>query len=315
MALSSDAVADRRRMRRRLTLWRTLAAVSIGLAVVAWGVAAGGSSGRGIGGLLSGGDHVARLNISGVIVSDDARLDALENVAEDESAKALILRIDSPGGTFVGSDDLHKAILAVAENKPVIAVIDDVAASGGYMAALAADRIYARQGSITASIGVIFQSPRVDKLMENIGVSVDVWRSGPLKALPSPMEETPPAAAAHAQAMVDALFVLFLDMAKTRRNLGPEIVATVRDGRVVIGAQALELGLIDALGGERDARAWLALENEISEDLPANDITPKDDEDGSGWVSTAMTWAFGRKAQRNGLALNGLLAVWSPLAQ
>ena len=189
MALSSEALADRRRMRRRLIWWRSLAAIAIALAVFAWAGVAG------LGGLANKGDYVAWLAIDGVIVSDDARRDALQAVAEDEAAKALVLRIDSPGGTFVGSDDLFKSIREVAAEKPVVAVIGDVAASGGYMAAIAADRIYARQGSITASVGVIFQSPRVTGLMDNVGVAMDVWRSGDLKARPSPLEETPPKAA------------------------------------------------------------------------------------------------------------------------
>lgn len=307
MALSSEALADRRRMRRRLIWWRSLAAVAIALAIFAWAGVAG------LGKLASKGDHIAWLAIDGVIVSDDARRDALQAVAEDESAKALVLRIDSPGGTFVGSDDLFKSIREVAEEKPVVAVIDDVAASGGYMAAIAADRIYARQGSITASIGVIFQSPRVTGLMDNVGVGLDVWRSGDLKAQPSPLEETPPKASAQAQEMVDELFAMFLDMVETRRTLPPESIALIRDGRVVTGATAVSLGLIDALGAERDARAWLNEEKQVSEDLPTHDITPKDEFEGSGWVSTALSWVFGVERKSDGLLLSGLLALWRPM--
>jgi protease IV len=307
MALSSEALADRRRMRRRLIWWRSLAAVAIALAVFA------GSGVAGLGGLASKGDHVALLAIDGVIGSNDARRDALQRVAEDKSAKALVLQIDSPGGTFVGSDDLFKSIREVAAEKPVVAVIGDVAASGGYMAAIAADRIYAREGSITASVGVIFQSPRVTGLMDNVGVAMDVWRSGDLKARPSPLEETPPKAASHAQEMVDELFVMFLGMVEQRRVLPPESVTLIRDGRVVTGASALKLGLIDALGAERDARAWLEVEKQVSEDLPSFDVTPKDEFEGKGWVSTALSRVFGTKKQSDGLLMSGLLALWRPL--
>ena len=307
MALSSEALADRRRMRRRLIWWRSLAAVAIALAVFA------GSGVAGLGGLASKGDHVALLAIDGVIGSNDARRDALQRVAEDKSSKALVLQIDSPGGTFVGSDDLFKSIREVAAEKPVVAVIGDVAASGGYMAAIAADRIYAREGSITASVGVIFQSPRVTGLMDNVGVAMDVLRSGDLKARPSPLEETPPKAASHAQEMVDELFVIFLGMVEQRRALPPESVTLIRDGRVVTGASALKLGLIDALGAERDARAWLEVEKQVSEDLPSFDVTPKDEFEGNGWVSTALSWVFGTKKQSDGLLMSGLLALWRPL--
>ncbi len=307
MALSSEALADRRRMRRRLIWWRSLAAIAIALAVFAWAGVAG------LGSLASKGDHVALLAIDGVIVSNDARRDALQRVAEDKSAKALVLQIDSPGGTFVGSDDLFKSIREVAAEKPVVAVIGDVAASGGYMAAIAADRIYAREGSITGSVGVIFQSPRVTGLMDNVGVAMDVWRSGDLKARPSPLEETPPKAASQAQEMVDELFVMFLGMVEQRRVLPPERVTLIRDGRVVTGASALKLGLIDALGAERDARAWLEVEKQVSEDLPSFDVTPKGEFEGNGWVSTALSWVFGTKKQSDGLLMSGLLALWRPL--
>lgn len=306
MAFSAEAIADRRRMRRRLILWRSLAAVAIALAIVAWGGLAG------VGDWRRGGDHVAWLDISGVIVSDDARRDALEAVAEDNSAKALVLRIDSPGGTFVGSDDLHRYIRAVAEKKPVVAVIDNVAASGGYMAAIAADRIYARQGSITASIGVIFQSPRIDGLMENVGVAVDVWRSGVLKARPSPTEPTPPAASAQAQAMVDELFKSFIDMVKDRRALSADSLEIVRDGRVVTGARALNLGLIDELGEETNARNWLQAEKQVSDKLPIKDVTPKDDLDGAGWAVSALSWVLGDRQRGDVFVASGLLALWRP---
>lgn len=307
MALSSEALADRRRMRRRLIWWRSLAAIATALAVFAWAGVAG------LGNLASQGDHVAWLAIDGIIVSDDARRDALQAVAEDKSAKALVLRIDSPGGTFVGSDDLFKSIREVAAQKPVVAVIGDVAASGGYMAAIAADQIYAREGSITASVGVIFQSPRVTGLMGNVGVAMDVWRSGDLKARPSPFEETPSKAAEQVQEMVNELFVMFLGMVEKRRTLPPESLTLIRDGRVVTGTSALKLGLIDALGSEREARGWLEVEKQVSVDLPSRDVTPKDKFDGNGWVSTALSWVFGTKKQSNGFLMSGLLALWRPL--
>ncbi|MBT6311981.1 MAG: hypothetical protein HOJ21_02130, partial [Alphaproteobacteria bacterium] len=154
---------------------------------------------------------------------------------------------------------------------------------------------------------------RVTGLMDNVGVAMDVWRSGDLKARPSPLEETPPKAASQAQEMVDELFVMFLGMVEQRRVLPPESVTLIRDGRVVTGASALKLGLIDALGAERDARAWLEVEKQVSEDLPSFDVTPKGEFEGNGWVSTALSWVFGTKKQSDGLLMSGLLALWRPL--
>ncbi len=307
MPLTPEAIAERRRMTRRLVYWRTAAALATALAVVAWTEFAG------LGDLVHGrGDHVATLDIVGVIVSDDARRDALERAAEDDSIKALLLRIDSPGGTFVGSDDLHNQIRAVAASKPVVAVINDIAASGGYMAAIAADRVFAGRGSITASVGVIFQSPRVSRLMDSVGVDMDIWRSGPLKALPSPFEAAPPAAAAHAQDMVDRLFAMFLAMVAERRQLAPAALALIEDGRVVTGDRAFELGLIDAIGDETAARRWLEAEKHVAASLPSTDITPPSRLKRDGVMGKALAFVLGAPGAE--LRLNGLLALWRPLA-
>lgn len=309
MPLSPEAIADRRRLTRRVVLWRSLAALGAAIAVVAWAGAAG------VGDLFAGaGDRVARLDVTGVIVSDDARRKAIEAAAEDGGVKALVLRIESPGGTFVGSDDLHRQLLAFAEKKPVVAVIGDVAASGGYMAALAADRIYASRGSITASVGVIFQSPRVDRLMENVGVDMDVWRSGELKARPSPFEESPAAARAQTQEMIERLYGYFRGMVQSRREIDAQSLAIVSDGRVVTGGRALELGLIDGLGDAAAARDWLQAEKDVSAELPVENITPPPPYERRGIVGRTLAFVAGDVRAAENLALSGLLALWRPLS-
>lgn len=309
MTLPPEAIADRRRLTRRLVIWRSLAAFAAALAIVAWAGVAG------LGDIFGqGGARVATLDLKGVIVSDADRRDALKAASEDDDVRALIVRIDSPGGTFVGSDALYRQLRAFGAKKPVVAVINDVAASGGYMAAIAADRIYASRGSITASVGVIFQTPRVDRLMESVGVDLDVWRSGDLKARPSPFEPTPPAAVVQAQAMVDRLFRMFIGMVKDRRRLDAAALAEVSDGRVVTGERAEELGLIDAIGDETAARDWLAAEKDVDDDLPAVDITPKPELERGGLLGHAMAFVLGDDRAADKYALSGLLAVWRPLA-
>lgn len=309
MAYSAEAIVERRRLTRRVVVWRSVAALAAALAVVAFA----GFAGFG-GGLSVGGARIAKLDIVGVIVSDADRRDALKAAAEDDDVKALIISIDSPGGTFVGSDDLHRQIRAVAAEKPVVAIINDVAASGGFMAAIAADRVYARRGSITASVGVIFQAPRVHRLMESVGVDMDIWRSGELKARPSPFEPTPEGARRQAQEMVDQLFDMFLKMAVDRRGLTDAAAAVISDGRVVTGERALELGLIDALGDGEQARAWLAAEKGVSEDIKVVDITPKRELDDRGVIGQALAFVLGDAPAAQKLKLSGLLALWSPLA-
>jgi protease-4 len=309
MPLPPEALAERRRLTRRVVLWRTLAAAALIVAVLAW------SGATGLGELLSGGQpRVAALDIRGVITSDQERSLAIAALKDDDAVKALILRIDSPGGTFVGSDDLHRQLREIAATKPVVAIINDVAASGGYMAAIAADQIFARRGSITASVGVIFQSPRVSRLMETVGIDMDIWRSGELKALPSPFETPSADASVQAQNMVNRLFTMFLDMVKNRRDLSEKAMTEISNGRVVTGQRALELGLIDALGDEAAARVWLSEKKGVSKDLPTDDITPEPPIERGGLLGRAMSMVFGDRQSSAELGLSGLLALWRPLA-
>lgn len=162
MAYGSDILVDRRRMKRSLVFWRSLAIA----ALVAFVVAA---AGRFVG--FVGGDYIARLSVSGVIVNDPARLQLIHRVARDRNAKALIVRIDSPGGTVVGGEALYKALADVAMKKPVVAVMDQVGTSAAYMIALATDRIFVHEGTITGSIGVILQTTEITGLLEKIGVT------------------------------------------------------------------------------------------------------------------------------------------------
>jgi len=309
MALSPEVIAERRRLSRRLIFWRSAAALAVALAIVAWFRVAGVGSPWG-----QNGDRVAVLNVSGVIVQDQARLDAIEAAAADDDVKALIVNIDSPGGTFVGSDDLYRGLREMAAKKPVVAVINNVAASGGYMAALASDRIFARRGSITGSVGVLFQAPRVNRLLDSVGVDIDVWRSGALKARPSPLEPPTAAVDAHANEMVQRLFGMFIDMVRERRSLSPDVVTLISDGRVVIGAEAVQLGLIDALGEISTAREWLAAEHDVSGDLPEVDMTPPPPYERQGILGQVLALALGRQEAGAMLAPSGLLALWRPLA-
>jgi signal peptide peptidase SppA len=178
MISDAELIADRRRLKRRLTFWR-IAAVVLALAA--------------IGALLwTSGDlaryesHIARVRIDGLITGDQATLDLLEAIARSEKVKAVIVRIDSPGGTTSGSEALYEAIRKIAKDKPVVAVMDTVAASGGYIAAIAAEHIVARGNTITGSIGVIFSFPEISRLLDTLGIKMEEFKSGELKAEPSP---------------------------------------------------------------------------------------------------------------------------------
>ncbi len=313
MSLDIETIIDRRRLKRRLSLWRLAALFAVGLAFLAL------IPGTGLG---PTGDHVARVTLSGIIVDDRAQQELIREIGEDDNAKALLLYIDSPGGTTTGSEALYETVRAVSENKPVVAVLGTVAASGGYIAALSADHIVSRGNTITGSIGVLAEFTKVTGLMETLGVEVDVVRSAPLKAQPNMFEETPPEATQAMQDMISASYEWFIGLVVSRRNLDDQTARTLGDGRVYTGWQAVENGLVDAIGGEEAARAWLAAEHEIDNDLPTEDWSLADETDFSGLTGQALGQLallliseIGEKTlSTKGLTLDGLVSVWHPQA-
>ena len=248
MTATSDMIFERRRIRRRLTFWRVLAVVAL-LALLAvllpWPSAG------------PVGDHVARIWIDGMILEDADRREALGELAEDDSARAVIVHINSPGGTVVASEILYRDLRDIAEVKPVVAVMATAAASGGYIAALAADRIIAHGNSITGSIGVVAEVPNFAQLLDNLGIEVTQVKSAPLKGEPSLFTEPAPGAFEAQEALIDDMFVWFKGLVAERRGMDASEVAEVANGRAYTGRQALELGLIDGLGDEEAALAWL----------------------------------------------------------
>lgn len=303
MSLEADTIVNSRRLRRRLIFWRTLAVLVIVGAVVA-ALQYAGSDRLTAGGLT---DYVARIEVSGVLVEDRDLLDRLDDIAEDERIKALLVHIDSPGGTVVGGESLHDALRKVAAEKPVVAVLGTTAASAAYMVAIASDRIFTRAGSVTGSIGVILQTAQVTDLLDSLGVSPVTIKSSPLKAVPSPLEDLTPAGREAAQEVVDAMYRMFVDMVAERRSLSEERLREVTDGRIFTGRQAVELGLVDEVGGEEAALAWLAREKGLDEDLPVVDRDPKESFSLIGRLTSSL---FGKSLFPERLILDGLISVW-----
>ena len=298
MTPDSDILIDRRRLARRLALWRIVAIVAlVSVAVVAVGRFD----------TITSRDHLARVTIDGLIVDDPDIVAALAEVAEDSRAKALIVRIDSPGGTFVGGETLYRALREVAEGKPVVAVLGTVATSAAYMAAVATDRIFARQGTITGSIGVMMQTADMTGLLDKLGISAEAIKSGPLKAAPSPLEPLTDDVRAATQAIVDDMHALFTDMVAERRGLDAARARRLADGRVYSGRQALEHDLIDAIGGEAEARAWLVAERRLPEDLPVNDVDTEPESD--KWFPSVGSLTRNMLLSET-LTLDGLISVW-----
>src|SRR6185369_3541303 len=202
MTLDVDALMDRRRLKRQVQIWRVLAILLALAAVLAIGARIA----------IENTHYVARITISGVIAEDKKRNKALDDAADDSDVKALIVVINSPGGTVVGAEQLYKRLRDVAKKKPVVVSMGTLATSAGYYIALGADRIFAYDGTITASIGVIFQATDMTALMEKIGIKVEAIKSGAVKASPNLFEKISPEARAVIDALVKDSFDQFLSL-------------------------------------------------------------------------------------------------------
>lgn len=267
MPLDADLLLDRRRLKRRLSLWRAAAVLAVaGLAVAAVILRADPT------GLLPGGAHVARLNVQGFIGDDRKLNEALDRVRRDASVRAVIVAIDSPGGSVSGGEALHAGLTRLAAAKPVVAVMSGTAASAGYMAALPANRIFAREATVTGSIGVILQSFDASELLGRLGVRVETLASGVFKDQPSPFRPLTDEGREQLRRVVTDLHDQFVAMVATGRNLPPERARALADGRIFTGREAIGLGLVDAIGGEPEARAWLAEARAVPANLPIRDI-------------------------------------------
>ena len=324
MSFDADFIVDRRRMRRKLTFWRVLA---IFIAVVAIVAVTATVARRGDAGITAGGNYVARVKITGLIRNDQERVDSLERLAKSRSAKAVIVRIDSPGGTTAGSEQLHTALKNIAAAKPLVVVVDGLAASGGYIAAMSADHIVAQETSLVGSIGVLFQYPNVSDLLKTIGVKVEEVKSSPLKAAPNGFEPTSPEARAAIEALVKDSYAWFRGMVKDRRKMDDAMLDQVTDGRVFTGRQGVALKLVDQLGNEKTAVAWLEKEKGLKADTPVRDwqLKPRFSDLSMLHLATAVVLdavGLGSVAQRfegsvlamERLNLDGLLALWHPPA-
>jgi protease-4 len=317
MSAPTDYLIDRRRLRRRLGWWRMAAIAAVGFALV---VAVSRVTGADSTDKLT--PHIARLSLQGMILGDKDTIDLIKKISESTQAKAVLLTIDSPGGTTTGAEKLYEELRRLNEKKPVVAVVGTVAASGAYIAAIAADTIVAQGNSLVGSIGVLFQYPNFYKLLDNVGVKVEEVKSSPLKAAPNGLEPTSEAARAAVASLVADSYSWFKDLVKERRHLDDAGLARVSDGRVFTARQGVPLKLVDILGGEREAIAWLEKDKGVAKDLPVREWKKKGSLERLGLVEGAATASRlvgleslallldqAAVAERRG-SLDGLLAIW-----
>ncbi|MEO8668142.1 MAG: signal peptide peptidase SppA [Bauldia sp.] len=320
MSMEADQIVDRRRLRRKVTVWRVVAFVVAVVAILAiFGVSQGRDA---IPGWAS--PQIARLTVNGFIAENRPQIELIDKLAKAGSVKAVIVSIDSTGGSTAGGEALYEAVRKLAAAKPTVATIGTFGASAAYMTAIATDHIVARRSSITGSIGVIFQFPEVSKLMDTLGVRIEELKSGPLKAEPSPFRPASDAAKAVVQGLINDTYDWFVSIVAERRGLAPTDARVLADGRIFSGRQALAANLIDEIGGEDEAIAWLADKKAVDRKLPVNDWSPAKPGGFFSLSNAAIFWLgeklgispallgggiLDRLLPRS-LKLDGLLSVW-----
>jgi protease IV len=239
-------------MRRRLTIVAAALLVYLGVAGV-FLISLGGLS-RGEGGPALFGPRVAIVELEGVIIEVDDIVRELKSHRENPTVRAVVLRINSPGGVVAPTQELHDAVLRLRQaGKPVVASLGAVAASGGYYVAVACDQIYANPGTLTGSIGVIMQLANLEQLMKKVGVDYVVVKAGQFKDIGNLARPMTADERRVMQALLDDVHGQFIGAVVTGRKLAKEEVSRFADGRVFSGLQAKELRMVDALGGLEEA--------------------------------------------------------------
>lgn len=241
-------------MGRRLTVVVATVLVFIGVAALflLFGTSMG-RSGAG-GGAPIFGPRVAIVELEGLIAETDDLVRELRHHRDNPSVRAVVIRINSPGGVVAPTQEVHDALLRVRQaGKPVVASLGSVAASGGYYVAVAADQIYANPGSLTGSIGVIMQMANLDALMKKVGVDYVVVKAGQFKDLGNFSRPLTPEERRVIQALLDDVHGQFIEAVAKGRKLDRSAVVQFADGRVFSGTQALGLKMVDALGGLEEA--------------------------------------------------------------
>lgn len=270
--LNPDFLLERSLLKKQTSFWRSLFFVIV---VVAFGGLFFSDS------LSSGGikdvttisrSMIARVMVDGVIYEDNERDEILREIASNDKIKAVIVQINSPGGTAVGGETLYNEIKNISKNKPVVAVMNSVAASAAYLISLGCDRVYAHNGTITGSIGVIAEIPNLSKAAKKLGVEYQYVKTSPLKGSPTLFEDKNEEALAVLKDMMNDFYDYFVDVTAKARKLPRAKVLELADGRVYSGKKAVEYKLIDALGTEADAIKWLQTAKKIDKSLKVKDI-------------------------------------------
>jgi protease-4 len=301
MAITSDIFIERALLKKKLNAWRLFAVVAIVLMLL-------GFFGKGNKITNISDDYIARISINDVVDDNRKLYELFDQIENDKKAKALIVELNTPGGVAVAGEEIYNRINQLKQKKPVVATMRAVCASAGYMIAMSADYVVAMKGTITGSIGVLMQAAEISRLVEKMGVTPITIRSGELKGNPSLVEPISDKSRSVLQKMIDDMHTEFVKMVSESRKIPLDDVKKIADGRVYSASDALNLGLIDAIGDEEKAVTWLEKEKSIKNDLPIVDVKVKQNFEEKFAEITGISNFI--NLSKNNTA--GLLLMWEP---
>ena len=250
---------------------------------------------------------IAKLYLDGMINNESDFLEKIKQLKQNNNFKALLIIVNSPGGTFVSSKEIYDSLKLIDEKIPVAVYMKEVATSGAYLVSLGADKIFANTGTITGSIGVILQTIDITLLLDKIGINPLVLKSGDLKAVPNPIEKTTYSQIDYIKNIVLLMQEEFNKIVNTERKISLENQKIINDGRIFTSNQAKEINLIDEIGQEENALDWLKKKAGLDDKIKILDYAEKDD------LFNFLNLKFLKKISNTDLKLtDGILAIWTP---
>ena len=253
-------------------------------------------------------NFIATISIEGIINDPVDTLNDLENINKSSNAKALLVNINSPGGTFVSSKELYDKIKEISKKIPVVTYMREMATSGGYLVSLGSQKIFSNVGTITGSVGVILQTAEVTEMLKKIGINPIVVKSGDLKATPNPLENVGEKESEYLNNIIKSMQLEFLNILSENRDIENETLRIISDGRIFTGKQAKELNLVDFIGSKNDAINWLKEKAKVPTDIDIIDFSKE-----TKYEKLINMKLFNENFNflTNNIH-NGFLAIWDP---
>ena len=253
-------------------------------------------------------NFIATISIEGIINDPVDTLNDLENINKSSNAKALLVNINSPGGTFVSSKELYDKIKEISKKIPVVTYMREMATSGGYLVSLGSQKIFSNVGTITGSVGVILQTAEVTEMLKKIGINPIVVKSGDLKATPNPLESVSEKESEYLNNIIKSMQLEFLNILSENRDIENETLRIISDGRIFTGKQAKELNLVDFIGSKNDAINWLKEKAKVPTDIDIIDFSKE-----TKYEKLINMKLFNENFNflTNNIH-NGFLAIWDP---